>query len=87
VIVAVDGQARGLVESATAGVFVDPENASALVEAVQRLKENASMRATLGRNGRYYITQRLSRHQTAKAYIRVLDGLLNRRRQQISAIA
>jgi glycosyltransferase involved in cell wall biosynthesis len=87
VIVAVDGQAREIVENAKAGVFVEPENASALVAAVQTLKGNSSMRATLGKNGRYYITKHLSRRQTATTYIRVLENLLARRRQQTSATA
>ena len=34
VIVAVDGQARQIVEQAEAGVFVEPENAKALAQAI-----------------------------------------------------
>ena len=75
VIVAVDGQARQIVEEAGAGVFVDPENSQALVQAILDLAENPERRRQMGVSGRQYIVNRLSREKTAHDYIAVLQKL------------
>jgi len=76
VIIAVDGQARRLVEEAGAGVFVEPEDSSDLVRAIQALAADPGQRCRMGVSGRQYIVSRLSREQTARAYIGVLEGLV-----------
>ena len=75
VIVAVDGQARQIVEEAGGGVFVEPENSGALVKAIVELAGNPEQRQRMGANGRQYIVTRLSREKTARDYITVLEGL------------
>jgi len=75
VIVAVDGQARGIVEEARAGVFVPPEDSHALAEAICALARNPEQRRRMGINGRQYILSKLSRRQTALDYIAVLEEL------------
>ena len=75
VIVAVDGQARKLVEEAGAGVFVEPENTRALVEAIIALSADPQRRELLGVNGRKYIVAHLSRERTAQDYTAVLQDL------------
>ena len=78
VIVGVDGQARQIVDEAHAGLFIEPENAAALVQAIQTLQANRELRLTLGQNGRKYIVENFSRSSTAKKYIRILKELLNK---------
>ena len=75
VIVAVDGQARRIVEEADGGVFVDPENPQALVEAILKLARNNELRAQMGTSGRRYIINKFSREKTARDYIAVLEKL------------
>lgn len=75
VIVAVDGQARQIVEEAGAGVFVEPENSQALVKAILDLAEDPERRRQMGASGRQYIVNRLSREKTARDYITVLEAL------------
>ncbi|MFI5113882.1 MAG: glycosyltransferase family 4 protein [Terriglobales bacterium] len=75
VIVAVDGEARRIVEEAGAGVFVEPENSKELVKAILDLAGNAERRQQMGARGRQYIVSKLSREQTAKDYITVLASL------------
>ena len=75
VIVAVDGQARQIVEEARAGVFVPPEDSRALVEAICALAVNSEQRRRMGFNGRQHILARFSRKQTALDYIAVLEEL------------
>jgi len=75
VIVAVDGQARQIVEEAGAGVFVEPENSKALVKAILDLAVDAENRRQMGARGRQYIINKFSREKTARHYITVLEGL------------
>jgi colanic acid biosynthesis glycosyl transferase WcaI len=75
IIVAVDGQARQIVEEADAGVFVEPENSKALVEAILDLAENPDRRRQMGARGRQYIVNKFSREKTAQNYISVLKAL------------
>jgi glycosyltransferase involved in cell wall biosynthesis len=75
VIVAVDGQARQIVEEAGAGVFVEPENSQDLVKAVLDLAEDPERRRQMGAGGRQYIVNKFSREKTARDYITVLEAL------------
>jgi colanic acid biosynthesis glycosyl transferase WcaI len=74
VMVAVDGQARQIVEEAGAGVFVEPENSKALVKAVLDLAEDPEHRRQMGASGRQYIVNRFSREKTARDYLTVLEA-------------
>jgi colanic acid biosynthesis glycosyl transferase WcaI len=77
VIVAVDGEARQIVEEAEAGLFVQPENSMALVQAVLDLAQDPEKRKRMGVNGRRHITLRFSRERTAQEYIAVLESLIS----------
>jgi glycosyltransferase involved in cell wall biosynthesis len=74
VIVAVDGQARQIVEEASAGIFVEPENSQDLVKAVVDLAEDPERRRLMGASGRQYIVNRSSREKTARDYLTVLEA-------------
>jgi glycosyltransferase involved in cell wall biosynthesis len=73
--VAVDGQARKIVEEAGAGIFVEPEDSHALAEAIRLLAVDPERRRRMGISGRQYIVSRLSRERTAHTYISVLQNL------------
>jgi glycosyltransferase involved in cell wall biosynthesis len=75
VIVAVDGQARQIVEEAGAGVFVEPEDSQALVESIVALAADPAIRRKMGTSGRQYIVSHLSRGKTARDYIDVLEKM------------
>jgi glycosyltransferase involved in cell wall biosynthesis len=81
VIVAVDGQARQIVEAAKAGVFVEPEDSDALVQAILTLAADPERRKSMGSQGREYIVSRLSRERTAQDYVTVLEKLLSAEKQ------
>ena len=78
VILAVEGQARQIVEEAGAGVVVEPENAAALERAIVQLATNPALGTALGQNGREYIVQNLSRRQTAEKYGKVLKDVVGK---------
>lgn len=75
VILGVDGQARRLMEEADAGLFIEPEDPVALTQAIARLLGDDELRHRMGRNGRKYIEERLSRGQTAVAYLKLLGQM------------
>lgn len=87
VILAVDGQARRIVEDAQAGIFVPPENTDDLVSAILRLAGNPELRQLLGRNGRRHIVQNFSREETAQAYQRILEEILGKTEKLRAAVA
>jgi glycosyltransferase involved in cell wall biosynthesis len=76
VVLAVDGQARKIVENAHAGIFVEPESSSGLCRAILGLAANPSLCRVLGLNGRQYIQQNLSRRRTAMDYLEICKELL-----------
>ncbi len=76
VILGVDGQARAILEEASGGLVIEPENSEALVKAIRYLAVNPELARTLGQNGREYIIRKFSRRQTAEKYIRTLEDLL-----------
>jgi glycosyltransferase involved in cell wall biosynthesis len=76
VVVAVQGQAREIVEAAEAGICVPPENPGALAAAVERLYGDEAERERLGQNGRRYIVGHMSREQTASDYLKVIERVV-----------
>ena len=85
VLLGVDGQARKVLEQANAGIFFEPENPSALIDAVCQLRANPKLRDSLGHNGREYILAHYSRSQSASAYISVLEKVLGLARSKAAA--
>jgi len=75
VILGVDGQARHLVEEASAGIVIEPENSAALVAAIQQLRANRDLGRSMGQKGREYIVKSFSRASTAEKYIKVLNTI------------
>jgi colanic acid biosynthesis glycosyl transferase WcaI len=76
VILAVDGQAREVMDAAQAGIFVEPEDVRGLVETIQRLAADPTLCEKLGTNGRAHILRYFSRKRTAIDYLEVLNNLL-----------
>ena len=73
VILGVEGQARELVENADCGVCIPPEDSVSLAGAIEQLYSDTELRKRLGRNGRNYVVKHLSREQTARDYIAILQ--------------
>jgi glycosyltransferase involved in cell wall biosynthesis len=79
-LLAIDGVARNLVcDQAQAGVFVQPENAADIARGIERLADDAALRAELGRNGRQWVLTHATRDALSKRYLEVLSNLLTKR--------
>jgi glycosyltransferase involved in cell wall biosynthesis len=76
ILLAVDGEARELIErEAGAALYVEPENAAALAEAVVRLQEQPDLAARLGEHGRAFVQRRFDRDQLVVALERRIQQL------------
>jgi glycosyltransferase involved in cell wall biosynthesis len=80
VILGVEGQARQILEDASAGLAIGPENADALAAAIIQLDQNRELAKTLGEQGRAYIVQNFSRASTAQKYTTVLRDITSTNR-------
>jgi colanic acid biosynthesis glycosyl transferase WcaI len=87
VILGVDGQARAILEEARAGLAIEPENSSALVNAIRYLAANRDMARQLGLNGREHVVRKFSRRQTAEEYIHVLRHVLKLPEERTTEVA
>jgi colanic acid biosynthesis glycosyl transferase WcaI len=87
VILGVRGQAQQIIESANAGVCIQPCDSVALCDAIIQLQQNRALREKLGHNGREYIVRNLSRSQTADNYLEVLNALIGNKSLRENAAA
>ncbi len=72
-LLAVDGEARALVERAGAGLCVPPEDGGALAEAVERLRGDPALAAQLGAQGRAHVLEHYDRERIAERLERALE--------------
>ncbi len=74
VLLSVEGEARQILEEANGGVFVPPEDASALARAILNLKGDSAAREAMGRSGRAFTEQHYSRETLALRLFEVISG-------------
>lgn len=72
IIIGIDGVARELVETAQAGIFAEPENPIAFIDAVTKLKNTPDLASQMGANGREYVLKHFTREQLASQYLEVV---------------
>ena len=73
IIIGVRGFATQLVETANAGIPIEPENASALVAALECLAGNPDLCRRLGRSGYEYLSRRFDRDRLAEDYLDLIN--------------
>jgi glycosyltransferase involved in cell wall biosynthesis len=72
-IVSVDGEARAVVEASGGGVFVPPEDVSAMSEAIAQLAQDPAARERMGRAARAFVVREFDREALARSYLQVLE--------------
>lgn len=76
VILAVDGEARELfIEQGKCGLYVPPEDAHRMAEALVRLERAPALRNELGKNGIDYVKQHFLRKKITEAWISAFNNL------------
>ena len=67
------GEAAALVEAAACGLVVEPEDARAVQEAVEKLAADPELAQRLGEQGRRYVVEHFNRDDIAKRLIELLE--------------
>lgn len=75
IILAVDGEARELITHAHSGIFCDPENAEALIDAIKQLINDRDSASRLGLNGLKFVKSHFDRTKLAANYRAVLYNI------------
>lgn len=75
ILVSVDGQARELVEASGGGVYVPPEDAAAMTDAVRRLAAEPDALSRMGRSGRAFVLEHFDRARLAERYLDILHSV------------
>ncbi|MFC2036463.1 glycosyltransferase family 4 protein [Chloroflexota bacterium] len=65
IILSIDGEARQVLARADAGVFVEPEDAGQMAQAILQLKSEPDRLARYGQNGRRFVKDNYSRQRLA----------------------
>jgi colanic acid biosynthesis glycosyl transferase WcaI len=85
VIVGVEGQAQKMVEESAGGMFIEPENAAALADAVVALQRAPELCRQYGLAGRRYVLANYSRATMAAKYLDVLRHLAGAHAEAVRA--
>jgi glycosyltransferase involved in cell wall biosynthesis len=73
ILLAVEGEAKQILERAGAGIAIAPGDPAALASGVRRLLDDAALRQTMGEAGMQFVERDFSRRVWARRYLRVLD--------------
>ena len=79
VLLVVDGEARELVAAAKAGLYIAPEDGTALAEAIIELMHNPDQCDTLGENGRRFVESHYSRESQSRELAQLLGEVVKER--------
>jgi glycosyltransferase involved in cell wall biosynthesis len=79
-LLSVDGEARALVEASGGGIFVPPEDAPAMAEAILRLARDPAACQQMGERGRAYVREHFDRKRLATRYLGILEEVARRGR-------
>jgi glycosyltransferase involved in cell wall biosynthesis len=75
IVLGVRGETRAIIDEAEAGVFVPPEDAEALADAVVRLKRNPDRHTELAQNAYEYVHAHFDRTDLAREYAALLSDV------------
>jgi glycosyltransferase involved in cell wall biosynthesis len=75
ILLAVDGEARAIVEASGGGVFVPPQDVERMSEEVQRFAGDRALGQRMGERGRAYVMREFDRDVLASKYLDILTGV------------
>ncbi|WP_102400030.1 glycosyltransferase family 4 protein [Haloimpatiens massiliensis] len=77
IVLAVEGEAEKLINSAKAGIVVEPENHKEIADAILKLYNDKELRDNLGYNGRKYVIDNYSRESISRKLENILLKLVD----------
>jgi glycosyltransferase involved in cell wall biosynthesis len=78
ILLGVGGEARSILEEASGGVYVEPDNPQALATSLRDLSEDPGRLNAMGCRGRQYVLQHYLRDQQAKRLEEILTAVANK---------
>ncbi len=78
VILGVEGEVKGIIEQAEAGISIEPESASELMQAVTKLHHDHKLTEKMGENGRKYVSEKYNRVVLARSFEDLMIGLCSK---------
>ena len=76
IILGVDGESKGIIEEAGAGIAIEPENAAELAAVVERLADSQKLCADIGEKGYTHVAAHFDRSVLASRYESILTGMV-----------
>jgi len=73
IILGVEGESKAIIEEGECGLCIEPENASALADAVIKLHDDHTLAERLGKKGKDYVEKCYNRANLAKIYLELLE--------------
>jgi glycosyltransferase involved in cell wall biosynthesis len=73
IVLGVGGEAREVLQRAGCGIAIDPEDAGAMCEAVERLAADQDLRRRMGEAGRQFVQREFDRRTWAESYLALLE--------------
>jgi len=77
IIMGVEGESRTIIEQANCGLFIEPENAHQLAQAVITLYQDPGLQKKLSQNGQNYVSRHFDREKLAHKYLQILKNNVN----------
>lgn len=74
-ILAIDGEARKVLEDSGGGIYVEPDNPEKMAEAVKELYNNPEKRDGMGRKAREYVVKEFSRQIQNEKFLDMLNQI------------
>lgn len=77
IICSVEGEAASLITQASAGLCIEPENVTALCEAIRQLRRDEKLRTRCRDNGIHFVSTSYLRTVLAERYVRALQAMIS----------
>ena len=78
IVLGVRGYAAQLLQTAGAGISIEPENEEELAAAVERLADQPTLAAEFGKSGHEYVAKHFNLDELAAEYVRLLENILKK---------
>jgi glycosyltransferase involved in cell wall biosynthesis len=79
IVAALWGEAATLIDQAECGIVVEPEDAGAMHQAVEKLAADPALARRLGQSGRKYAIRHFERKDIAERFVELLRLIARRR--------
>ena len=80
-VLAIDGVIREVMEACEGGIFVPPGNASALADAILKLRANPAEARRMGQRARAYVSEHFHRDRQGAEFVLLIERLVRQQHE------